>query len=136
MKQPQKFSLMAKISVSIASFFYIVIVCILVLLYNNNENGVETNILFNLDKESIWYYICTILISLMCVFSFPCCLMPAIQIIEPHSRNDDNGLFTNDYRKILIRLGSIIIILILSMLFPNFNIVMAFDIFLLFMIIS
>lgn len=128
MEEPSEFPLMAIISLILSSFFYIIFTSILVMLFTNSSdfgNGVKNNILYNISKDSIWYYISTLLISIMCIFSFPVAVMPALQLIEPKSIHKDKHLFTITPLKIVFRISITIGVAAVAYMFPNFNIVIS-----------
>lgn len=126
MEQPQQYPLMAIISLALSSFFYIIFTSILVMLFtNSSDDGVKNNILYNINKESVWYYISTFLISIMCIFSLPVAVMPAFQLIEPKSKDNDKGLFTVTPLKILFRILVTLAVAAVAYLFPDFNIVIS-----------
>lgn len=83
-----------------------------------------------MNNTSIPFYICTLLVSLMCVFSYPVIVMPALELIEPQRNENDTKMFVITPKRILFRIIMIIFISIIAFLFPSFNIVISLYIFL------
>lgn len=130
MKNKRRFNILIATSLCISALFYVIFSFLLVLVYNNSENGIESNILYNMNNTSIPFYICTLLVSLMCVFSYPVIVMPALELIEPQRNENDTKMFVITPKRILFRIIMIIFISIIAFLFPSFNIVISLYIFL------
>lgn len=125
MQTPKNYGKIIITGLSISSFFYIVIVSLLVIIYCHTADGIGSNILYNMSNKSVWYYICTVFVSLMCVFSYPVAVMPALQLIEPKENKNDKGLFTKTPKKIIFRIAIVIGVSAVAMIFPQFNIVVS-----------
>lgn len=122
MRDKKQFPLAMNGSLGTAATLYIIVTISLCVIYNNVPSGIAGNIIQNLDSHNPCYYVSTILVSLMCIFSFPLAVCPAVQILEPKPRDDDCGFFTKTPGRILLRVVVLIIDCGLGALIPSFNI--------------
>lgn len=125
MQVPDDFNRILSITTTSSALFYAICNSFLYILFHNTVGGVKGNILENMHTESVFYYVSTVLVSLMCVFSYPVTVMPALQLCEPKSDENDRGLFTHNYKKIIFRISVVVIASITAFFFPTFNIVVS-----------
>lgn len=133
MQTPDDFNRILSITTASSALFYAICNSFLYILFHNAPHGVKGNILENMHTDSPFYYIATVLVSLMCVFSYPVTVMPALQLCEPKgdttANNTDRGLFTHNYKKILFRIFVVVAASVTAFFFPSFNIVVSLHIF-------
>ena len=126
MQNPSKFNKVLIVSLTIPSLIYIVFGFMGVLYFESS--GINPLILANIPKESLFYIISAIGLALVCFLSYPIALYPALLACEASIKESESKVIVTNWKRILIRLGIVLLTCTIAYFIENFQIVVSFNI--------
>ena len=82
----------------------------------------------NIPVTSLWYIISAIGLSLVCFLSYPIAVYPALIACEGWIKETESKTMVTNWKRILQRLGIVIITSLLAVFVKNFKEVVSFNI--------
>ncbi|KAK8803362.1 hypothetical protein WA158_001056 [Blastocystis sp. Blastoise] len=94
----------------------------LFLMFQNDPNGLQSNILNNLNKNSVENIIICIAMIISCIGGYPLLFMGILEITEANFKNlKTMGPFVSDFNRVFFRWLQVIIISVISICVPFFG---------------
>lgn len=99
----------------------------LFLIFQNDPNGLKSNIILNLNPNSIETIIIDVGMIICCLGSYPLTLIAALEVTEAKFKSLKTwGIFVVDYQHVLSRILQVVLLSAISILIPFFGSVLSF----------
>ena len=138
MKDPFQFKKALSVSLLIPSLIYIVFAFAGVVFYEKAEGGffsgipirggIQDVILANIPRKSVWYIGSAIGLSLVCFLSYPIAVYPARIACEAWIKEEESKTMVTSWKRVLQRLGIVVVTSLLALFIPSFQMVVSFNI--------
>lgn len=135
MEKPKEYKKVSWISTVFLLFVYIIFGSLTFALFINTPGkiiseiigGLKGNILSNIRNDSPYFFVCSILMSIICVLSVPNVAMSVFEIVDP--KHEIKCMFVTDWKVILVRFAILIVICVISVAIPRFDVLVSLYIF-------
>lgn len=138
MEKSSKFEQALIVSLAVPGVIYILFAVCGVIFYNNapgasrvsesRVGGIQDLILSNIPSISWYYIISAIGLSLVCFLSYPIAVYPALIACEAWIKESENRVIVTNWKRVLQRLGVVVVTCALAYFIPNFKVVVSFNI--------
>ncbi|KAK8799492.1 hypothetical protein WA158_006041 [Blastocystis sp. Blastoise] len=98
--------------------FYVIFAAFAIIFFSNDAFGIYDMILQNIQCTTIYYYISSACIAIVCWLSYPITVYPAMKAIELWIDSNETKFFVTDYKRILMRAGSLAAVCIMAAFLP------------------